>query len=384
MKIPIYLDYAATTPVDARVADRMARYLTIDGEFGNPASINHQFGRTAKGAVEEARGNVAELIGAGPAHVIWTSGATESINLALKATARNLHQKGSHIVTMKTEHKAVLDVCRVLDEEDFRITYLAPTTRGLIDLDLLEAALRPETVLVSVVHVNNETGVTQDLAAIGRLTSQRGIVFHVDAAQSAGKLPIDVDESYIDLMSVCAHKVYGPKGVGALYVRDRSILDRQALIHGGGHEQGLRAGTLPTHQIVGMGEAFRLAADELEKDHHRISGMKHRLWTGLESIGGVWLNGSLENSVAGILNVGFEAVDGEDLLLELPDLALSTGAACSSFMQEPSHVLSAMGLSDESINNSIRFSLGRFTSEQEIDYALASISRSVRLLRAGT
>ena len=362
----------------------MARYLTFDGEFGNPASVNHQYGRSAKSAVEEARGLVAGLLGTKPAQIIWTSGATESINLALKGTARNLREKGPHIITVQTEHKAVLDVCRALEREGFRATYLRPAADGLVDLDSLDAAINRDTVLVSVMHVNNETGIIQDLAAIGNITSKHGVVFHVDAAQSAGKVPIDLDASNVDLCSVCAHKIYGPKGVGALYVRNRSILGQQALIHGGGHEQGLRAGTLPTHQIVGMGEAFRIAADERTKDHRRITQLKHQLWSGLQNIEGTWLNGNVEKSVSGILNVGFAGVDSEDLLLELPDVALSTGAACSSFLQEPSHVLRAMGLSDELVSNTVRFSLGRFTTAEDIDYVLTSISNAVRTLRNET
>lgn len=383
MKLPIYLDYAATTPVDTRVANRMARYLTFDGEFGNPASINHQYGRSAKSAVEEARGFVADLLGARPSQIIWTSGATEAINLALKGAARNFRAQGSHIVTVQTEHKAVLDVCHALEQEGFRVTYLTVLPDGLVDLGLLDAAIRPDTILVSVMQVNNETGIVQDLTAIEQLTSKHKVALHVDAAQSAGKLPIDLHGSAIDLMSVCAHKIYGPKGVGALYVRDRSTLGQQALIHGGGHEQGLRAGTLPTHQIVGMGEAFRIAADERDKDHRTITQLKHQLWSGLQKIEGTWLNGNLGKSVAGILNVGFAGVDSEDLLLELHDVAVSTGAACSSFLQEPSHVLRAMGLSDERISSTVRFSLGRCTSAEDIDYVLASIRRALHALRCG-
>ena len=381
MKLPIYLDYAATTPVDTRVAERMARYLTIDGDFGNSASINHQFGRSAQGAVEEARKNVANLLGTKPYQIIWTSGATESINLALKGAAWNLRGKGSHIITLKTEHKAVLDVCQALQQDNFEVSYLDPIQDGLVDLDLLEATIRPDTILVSIMHVNNEIGVIQDLATISQLMSQHSAVLHIDAAQSVGKLPVILKETPVDLVSVCAHKIYGPKGVGALYVRDRSILGQQTLIHGGGHEQGLRAGTLPTHQIVGMGEAFKIAADEREKDHDSIMQLKHRLWTGLQQIDGVWLNGNLAQSVAGILNIGFEGVDSEDLLLELPELSLSTGAACSSFIQEPSHVLRALGLSDDRISHTVRFSLGRFTTREEIDHALASITHAVSKLR---
>lgn len=382
MKLPVYLDYAATTPTDQRVVEHMMQYLTIEGDFGNPASINHQFGRIAGDAVAEARMQVANLIGAKPQQIIWTSGATESCNLALKGAARNLRTNGTHIVTVQTEHKAVLDVCLALEQEGFTVTYIKPNTSGLVEPDAFERALQPDTILASIMHVNNEIGVIQDLAALGQVTKRRDIVLHVDAAQSVGKLPIAVDHLGIDLMSICAHKVCGPKGIGALYVRNRSILGNQALIHGGGQEQGLRAGTLPTHQIVGMGEALRIAKEELSKDNQRIDRLKHRLWTGLQALTGAWLNGALDLSVAGILNVGFDGVDSEDLLLDLNDIALSTGAACSSDVQEPSHVLRALGLSDDQINNTVRFSLGRFTTTEQIDYVIAAVAGAVKQLRA--
>ena len=358
----------------------MMRYLTMAGDFGNPASVNHQFGRQAKTAVEVARRQVANLIGAKPAQIIWTSGATESCNLGLKGAARNLRQNGNHIVTVQTEHKAVLDVCHALEQEGFSVTYVKPSTSGLVELSEFEAALRPDTILASIMHVNNEIGVIQDLAAIGQVTKRRNIVLHVDAAQSVGKLSVAVEQLGIDLMSICAHKVYGPKGIGALYIRDQSILGNQALVHGGGHEWGLRAGTLPTHQIVGMGEAFKVAGEQLAADEQRISQLKHRLWTGVQTIAGAWLNGSFERSVGGILNVGFEGVDSEDLMLELSDIALSSGAACSSFVQEPSHVLKALGLSDDQISNTVRFSFGRFTRPEEIDYAIQAVDAAVKRL----
>ena len=381
METPLYLDYAATTPVDQRVANHMMRYLTIAGVFGNPASINHQFGRQAKAAVEEARFQVASLIGAKPGQIIWTSGATESCNLGLKGAAWTLRKRGKHIVTAQTEHKAVLDVCQALEQEGFTVTYVKPNASGVIELDEFEAALQTDTILASIMHVNNEIGVIQDLAAIGQVTKPRNIILHVDAAQSAGKLPISVEHLGVDLMSICAHKVYGPKGIGALYVREQSILGGRALIHGGGHERGLRAGTLPTHQIVGMGEAFKIAQQELTRDDQHINHLKHHLWQGLQSIEGVWLNGMLDKCVAGILNVGFKGVDSEELLLDLDDVALSTGAACSSLTQEPSHVLKSLGISDDQISNTVRFSLGRFTTMDEIDYVITAVQAAVNRLR---
>ncbi|MDJ0956553.1 MAG: aminotransferase class V-fold PLP-dependent enzyme [Arenicellales bacterium] len=380
-KTPLYFDYAATTPVDNQVADRMMHYLTMAGDFGNPASVNHHFGRQAKAAVEAARRQVANSIGAKPAQIIWTSGATESCNLGLKGAARNLRQNGSHIIAAQTEHKAVLDVCHALEQEDFSVTYVKPTPSGLIDPSEFEEALRPDTILASIMHVNNETGVIQDIANIGQITKHRNIVLHVDAAQSVGKLPVAVEQLGADLLSICAHKAYGPKGIGALYVRDPSVLGKQALIHGGGHEWGLRAGTLPTHQIVGMGQAFKIAEEELTADELRISQLKQRLWTGLQTVPGTWLSGSFDKCVGGILNVGFEDVNCEDLMLELSDIALSSGAACSSFAQEPSHVLKAMGLSDDQIGSTVRFSFGRFTSTEEIDYVIEAVADAVKKLR---
>lgn len=380
-KSPIYLDYAATTPVDRRVAECMAHYLGLDGDFGNPASVEHGFGRTAAAAVEAARTKVAALVGADPGQIIWTSGATESCNLAIKGACRNLRARGAHLVTAQTEHKAVLDPCRALEAEGFCATYLEPGPDGRIGAQAVAAALRPDTTLVSIMHVNNETGAVQDLETIGRTVRRRGVAFHVDAAQGAGKLPIDVDAMNIDLLSLSAHKVYGPKGVGALYLRDGALLGQQALIHGGGHERGLRSGTLPTHQIAGMGMAFDIAKGDLDRDRALVARLRDRLWNGLLRIGGCWLNGSLEHAAPGILNVGFDGVDGEDLLLELDDVALSTGAACSAFEQTPSHVLHAMGLSDEQVSASVRFSLGRFTTAEEIDYAVRRVDNALQGLR---
>ena len=381
MKTPLYFDYAATTPIDKQVVDRMMHYLTMEGDFGNPASVNHQFGRQAKAAVDVARRQVAKTIGAKPSQIIWTSGATESCNLGLKAAARNLRQRGNHIVTSQTEHKAVLDVCQVLEQEGFSVTHIQPSTNGLVEPSEFERALLPNTILASIMQVNNEIGVIQDITAISQITKSRNIVLHVDAAQSVGKLPVSVGQLAVDLMSICAHKVYGPKGIGALYIRDQTVLGKQALIHGGGHEWGLRAGTLPTHQIVGMGEAFKVAEEVLAADEQRIGQLKHHLWTGLQTIQGTWLNGSLDRSVGGILNVGFEGVDSEDLMLDLDDIALSSGAACSSFVQAPSHVLKALGLSDDQINSTVRFSFGRFTSTEEIDYVIEAVAHAVKRLR---
>lgn len=377
----IYLDYASTTPVDPRVAEQMLRYLTPEGVFGNPASTTHAFGRAAREAVEQARAHVAALINAQPREIVWTSGATESINLALKGAVHSDRRRARHIVTCTTEHKAVLDVCQALEREGVGVTYLDPEPDGLIATAKLEAALRPDTVLVSIMHVNNEIGVAQDLQAIGGLTRQRGILFHVDAAQGAGKLPIDVDAFNVDLMSLNAHKVYGPKGIGALYVRHRPAVKLAALIQGGGQERGLRPGTLATHQIVGMGETFCIAKDEMDADDRRIRALREQLWRGLDALDDVYLNGTLAPSVAGILNVSFGAVAGEELLMALEDIALSSGSACNTTAQEPSHVLRALGRSDELADSAIRFSLGRFTTEQEIERAIEATKSAVARLR---
>ncbi|MHB1514527.1 MAG: IscS subfamily cysteine desulfurase [Acidiferrobacteraceae bacterium] len=381
MRKPIYLDNSATTPVDPRVAEKMCAYLTPDGEFGNPASRSHVFGWKAEEAVEEARHNVASLIGADPKEIVWTSGATESDNLAIKGAAHFNHSKGKHIVTCKTEHKAVLDTCRQLEREGFEVTYIEPEPNGLINLAKLEAALRPDTTLVSIMHVNNEIGVVQDIPAIGRLTRSRGIVLHSDAAQSAGKVQIDVQAMNVDLLSLSAHKVYGPKGMGALYVRRKPRVRIEAQMHGGGHERGLRSGTLPTHQIVGMGEAFRLAALEMPMEIERIQRLRDRLLNGFRDIEEVYVNGDLDQRVAHNLNVSFNFVEGESLIMALKDLAVSSGSACTSASLEPSYVLRALGRNDELAHSSIRFTLGRFTTEEDIDYTIALMHEKIGKLR---
>ena len=378
---PIYLDYAATTPVDPRVAAAMARYLTPDGQFGNPASRSHSFGWRAEEAVAEARRHVAGLIGADPREIVWTSGGTESDNLAIKGAAHFYRKKGRHIVTCKTEHKAVLDTCRQLEREGCEVTYLAPRTNGLLDLEEFEAALREDTVLVSVMHVNNEIGVIQDIAALGALTRPRGVLLHVDAAQSAGKVPIDAAAMQVDLMTLSAHKIYGPKGIGALYVCRKPRVRLEAQMHGGGHERGLRSGTLATHQIVGMGEAFRIAGEELAEEAARIRALRDRLWAGLGRMEEVYLNGDLERRVPGNLNVSFNFVEGESLIMALKDIAVSSGSACTSASLEPSYVLRALGRNDELAHSSLRFSIGRFTTERDIDRTIELIEGAVRRLR---
>ena len=381
MHSPVYLDYAATTPVDPQVAELMATFLTTDGQFGNPASTTHSFGYQAKRAVDLARQQVAQLLNAEASEIIWTSGATESNNLAIKGAAYQYQGRGRHIVTCKTEHKAVLDVCRHLEQDGFSVTYLDLQSNGLIDLAQLEAAFRPDTSMVSIMHVNNETGVIQDIKAIGQLTRNRGILLHVDAAQSAGKVPLDVKSLDVDLISVCAHKIYGPKGVGALYVRRKPRVRLQALLHGGGQERSLRAGTLPTHQIVAMGSAFELAAESLQSDNQHISQLRNTLWQGLKKLPEVYLNGHPEQTVSGILNVSFTGIAGEALLMALPEIAVASGSACTSATQEPSHVLRAMGHSDRRADSAIRFSLGRYTDEEQIDYTLDAVSAAVTRLR---
>ncbi len=381
MKIPIYMDYSATTPVDPRVAEKMCSCLTMEGEFGNPASRSHAYGWGAEALVEEARSQVATLVKADPKEIIWTSGATESDNLAIKGAAHFYQKKGKHIVTAKTEHKAVLDSCSQLEREGFEVTYLDPEPNGLIDLDRLAAALRKDTSLVSIMHVNNEIGVIQDIAAIGELTRPRKILFHVDAAQSVGKLPIDLGALNVDLMSFSAHKIYGPKGIGVLYVRRKPRVRLQAQMHGGGHERGLRSGTLPTHQIVGMGEAFRIAGEEMIEDNARILSLRNRLWNGLKDMEEVYLNGALEQRVAGNLNASFNFVEGESLIMALKDMAVSSGSACTSASLEPSYVLRALGREDELAHSSIRFSIGRFTTPAEVDYVVSRIREQVARLR---
>jgi cysteine desulfurase len=381
MKLPIYLDYSATTPVDPRVAEKMCACLTPDGIFGNPASRSHPFGWDAEKLVDEARRHVAELVNADPKEIIWTSGATESDNLAIKGAAHFYQKKGKHIVTCKTEHKAVLDTCRQLEREGFEVTYLDPEPSGLVDLDKLQAALREDTILVSIMHVNNEIGVIQDIAAIGEITRERKILFHVDAAQSPGKVPIDLQAAKVDLMSFSAHKIYGPKGIGALYVRRKPRVRLEAQMHGGGHERGLRSGTLPTHQIVGMGEAFRLAQEEMATENERILGLRNRLWDGIKDMEEVYLNGDLEQRIAGNLNVSFAFVEGESLIMALKDMAVSSGSACTSASLEPSYVLRALGREDELAHSSIRFTFGRFSTAEEVDLVIEKVRTQVERLR---
>ena len=381
MSHPIYLDYAATTPVDPRVAEKMMQYLSVDGEFGNPASRSHVFGWHAEEAVETARKHVAELINANPKEIIWTSGATESDNLAIKGAAHFYAKKGKHIITSKTEHKAVLDTCRQLEREGFEVTYLAPEPTGLIDLEKLTAAMRDDTILVSIMHVNNEIGIIQDIAAIGEITREKGIIFHVDAAQSAGKVPIDMETMKVDLMSFSGHKIYGPKGIGALYVRRKPRVRIEAQMHGGGHERGMRSGTLATHQIAGMGEAFRIAKEQMAEDMTRITSLRDKLYNSLQDIEELYLNGDIEHQVPNILNVSFNFVEGESLIMALKGIAVSSGSACTSASLEPSYVLRALGRNDELAHSSIRFSIGRFTTEQDIDYAIDQVHTAISKLR---
>lgn len=379
MQLPIYLDYSATTPVDPRVVDKMVPFLRQS--FGNPASRSHAFGWEAEKAVEEAREQVAALVNADPREIIWTSGATESINLALKGVAHFYKDKGKHLVTVKTEHKATLDTMRELEREGYEVTYLDVKDDGLIDFARLEAALRPDTICVSVMYVNNEIGVIQDIPRIGELCRARGIVFHVDAAQATGKVVVDLGALKVDLMSFSAHKTYGPKGVGALYVRRKPRVRLEAQMHGGGHERGLRSGTLPTHQIVGMGEAFRIAKAEMATENERIRMLRDRLWKGLSEIDEVYLNGDFERRVPHNLNVSFNFVEGESLIMAIKDVAVSSGSACTSASLEPSYVLRALGRSDELAHSSIRLTVGRFTTEEEIDYTIELLKRKVAKLR---
>ena len=381
MKLPIYFDYSATTPVDPRVAEKMVACLTLDGNFGNPASRSHLLGWKAEEAVETARRQVAELINADPREIVWTSGATESDNLAIKGVAHFYQKKGKHIITSKIEHKAVLDTCRQLEREGFEVTYLDPDSDGLIHPQMVADALRDDTILVSLMHINNEIGTVTDIAAIGELTRAKGVVFHVDAAQSAGKVAIDTATTKVDLMSFSAHKIYGPNGIGALYVRRKPRIRLEAQMHGGGHERGMRSGTLPTHQIVGMGEAFRLAKEEMAADNARIETLRDRLWNGLQDMEEVHINGSITQRTVTNLNISFAFVEGESLLMSLKDLAVSSGSACTSASLEPSYVLRALGLSDELAHSSIRFSFGRFTTEEEVDHAICQIRTAVEKLR---
>ncbi|TSA18759.1 MAG: IscS subfamily cysteine desulfurase [Betaproteobacteria bacterium] len=379
MKQPIYLDYSATTPVDPRVAAKMIPYLTE--KFGNPASRSHAYGWETESAVEEARAHVAALLNADPKEIVWTSGATEGDNLAIKGAAHFYQGKGKHIITVKTEHKAVLDTVRELERQGFEATYLSPEPNGLLDLEKLKAAIRPDTILVSVMMVNNEIGVIQDIAAIGELCRPKGIIFHCDAVQAVGKIEIDLQKLKVDLMTVTAHKVYGPKGIGAQYVRRKPRVRIEPQIHGGGHERGMRSGTLATHQIVGMGEAFRIARLEMAAENERIRGLRDRLWAGLSEMEEVHLNGDLDHRIPGNLNVSFNFVEGESLIMGIKEIAVSSGSACTSASLEPSYVLRALGRSDELAHSSIRFTLGRFTTAEEIDFTIDLLKRKIAKLR---
>ncbi len=379
MKFPIYLDYSATTPVDPRVARKMIPFLTE--QFGNPASRSHAFGWEAEKAVEEARGHVAALLNADPKEIIWTSGATEGDNLAIKGAANFYKGKGKHIVTMKTEHKAVLDTVRELERQGFEATYLDPEQNGLLDLEKFKAALRPDTILVSVMMVNNEIGVIQPIAEIGEICRSKGIIFHCDAVQAAGKIPIDLQKLKVDLLTVTAHKVYGPKGIGAQYVRRKPRVRIEPQIHGGGHERGLRSGTLATHQIVGMGEAFRLAKLEMAAESEHIRALRDRLLAGFKDMEEVYVNGDMQRRIPGNLNISFNFVEGESLIMGIKDVAVSSGSACTSASLEPSYVLRALGRSDELAHSSIRFTIGRFTTEEEIDYAVKLLRGKIGKLR---
>ena len=381
MKLPIYLDYSATTPVDPRVAQKMSECLLADGNFGNPASRSHVFGWKAEEAVENGRRQVADLVNADPREIVWTSGATESNNLAIKGAAHFYASKGKHIITSKIEHKAVLDTTRQLEREGFEITYLEPGEDGLITPALVQAALRDDTILVSVMHVNNEIGTINDIAAIGELTRARGVLFHVDAAQSTGKVVIDLAALKVDLMSFSAHKTYGPKGVGALYVGRKPRVRLEAQTHGGGHERGMRSGTLATHQIVGMGEAFRIAKEEMQQEGARITALRERFYKQVENLEELYLNGSLTSRVPHNLNLSFNYVEGESLIMALKDLAVSSGSACTSASLEPSYVLRALGRNDELAHSSIRFTFGRFTTDEEVYYAAQKVCEAVTKLR---
>ncbi|WP_322014042.1 IscS subfamily cysteine desulfurase [Paraburkholderia sp. J12] len=377
--LPIYMDYSATTPVDPRVVDKMIPYLRE--QFGNPASRSHAYGWDAERAVEEARENVAALVNADPREIIWTSGATESDNLAIKGAAHFYKSKGKHIITVKTEHKAVLDTCRELEREGYEVTYLDVKDDGLIDLEAFKAAIRPDTILVSVMHVNNEIGVIQDIETIGEICREKGIIFHVDAAQSTGKAPIDLQKLKVDLMSFSAHKTYGPKGIGALYVRRKPRVRIEAQMHGGGHERGMRSGTLATHQIVGMGEAFRIAREEMATENERVRMLRDKLLRGLSEIEETYVNGDMEKRVPHNLNISFNFVEGESLIMAVKDVAVSSGSACTSASLEPSYVLRALGRNDELAHSSIRFTVGRFTTGQDVDYVINLLKSKIAKLR---
>ncbi|VAW61424.1 Cysteine desulfurase =_ IscS [hydrothermal vent metagenome] len=381
IKLPIYFDYSATTPVDERVAEVMKHYLTVDVAFGNPASRSHSFGWAADDAIDTARGHIAALLNCDTKEIVWTSGATESDNLAIKGVAHFYHKNGKHIITCKTEHKAVLDTCRQLEREGYEITYLDPEPDGLVDLNKLKAAMREDTILVSIMHVNNEIGVIQDIETIGEMCRENKTLFHVDAAQSAGKVSIDLSKLKVDLMSFSAHKIYGPKGIGALYVRRKPRVRIEAQMHGGGHERGMRSGTLATHQIAGMGEAFRIAKLEMESENTRVLALRNRLYNGFKDMEEVYLNGSMDHRVTGNLNISFNYVEGESLIMALKDIAVSSGSACTSASLEPSYVLRALGRSDELAHSSLRFSVGRYTTEEEIDYTIELVKSAVDKLR---
>ena len=381
MQFPIYLDYSSTTPVDPRVADKMMECLTLEGNYGNPASRSHMLGWKAEEAVETARRQIADLIKADPREIVWTSGATEADNLAIKGVAHFYSKKGKHIITSKIEHNAVLDSGRQLEREGCEVTYLDPDDKGLISPQTVADAIREDTILVSLMHVNNEIGVVNDIEQIGKITRKKGVIFHVDAAQSTGKIDIDLENMQVDLMSLTAHKTYGPKGIGALYVRRKPRVRIEPQIHGGGHERGMRSGTLATHQIVGMGEAYRIAKEEMHQDHERVLTLRNRLLDGLKDIEEVYVNGDIGNRIAGNLNISFNFVEGESLMMALRDLAVSSGSACTSASLEPSYVLRALGLNDELAHSSLRITVGRFTTEEEIDYAVEKIHEAVAKLR---
>jgi len=378
---PIYLDYSATTPIDERVVAEMLKYMGPQTSFGNPASRSHKFGWDAEAAVEQARKDIADLVGANPKEIIFTSGATESDNLAIKGVAHFNKKKGMHIITCKTEHKAVLDSCRQLEREGFEVTYLDPMQNGLIDLDDLKNAIRDDTTLVSIMHVNNEIGVIQDIEAIGNICRERKVVFHCDAAQSPGKVDINLEELPVDLMSFSAHKIYGPKGIGALYVQRKPRVRLEAQMHGGGHERGMRSGTLPTHQIVGMGEAFRIAKEEMAEENARLLILRNKLYDGVSDMEEVYVNGDMDHRIAGNINISFNFVEGESLLMALKDIAISSGSACTSASLEPSYVLRALGRNDELAHSSIRFTMGRYTTEEEVDRTIKYVRAAVEKLR---
>ena len=381
INLPIYMDYASTTPVDPRVAQKISDHLTLDGNFGNPASRSHKFGWKAEEAVEEARSHVANLVNCDPREIVWTSGATEADNLAIKGIANFYQSKGKHIITSKIEHKAVLDPCRQLERDGFEVTYLEPNEGGLITPESVLNAIREDTVLISIMHINNELGTVNDLSSIGKISREHEVFVHVDAAQSTGKVEINLDELPVDLMSFSAHKTYGPKGIGALFVRRKPRVRIEAQIHGGGHERGMRSGTLPTHQIVGMGEAFRIAKEEMDNDKNRIKFLHDHFYDSISKIEEIYVNGDMENKVCNILNISFAYVEGESLIMALKDIAVSSGSACTSASLEPSYVLRALGRKDELASSSIRFSFGRFTTEEDVNYTLTLINHAVDRLR---